>query len=204
MCTILASSSLSMTGNGSTTWRACAGVASSTLPSGPIARAERGDELLADRVERRVGHLGEQLGEVVEEQPRARRTARRSGCRCPSSRAASPPVRGHRGEQDLQLLLGVAEGALAPGHRGGGVDDVLALGQVGQVDQAGVQPLLVGVLAGELGLDLLVADDAARGGVDEEHPARLQPALARRPRSGRGRARRPREASTTRPSSVTQ
>jgi hypothetical protein len=33
-------------------------------------RAERGDELLADRVQRRVRHLGEQLGEVVEEQPR--------------------------------------------------------------------------------------------------------------------------------------
>ena len=58
------------------------------------------------------------------------------------------------------------------------MDDVLALGQVGQADQAGVQPLLVGVLAGEGGLDLLVADDAARGGVDEEHPARLQPAAA--------------------------
>ena len=85
---------------------------------------------------------------------------------------------GHRGDEDLQLLLGVAEGALAPGHRGRGVDDVLALGQVGQADQAGVQPLLVGVLAGEGGLDLLVADDAPGGGVDEEHPARLQAAAA--------------------------
>jgi hypothetical protein len=61
------------------------------------------------------------------------------------------------------------------------VDDVLALGQVGQADQPGVQPLLVGVLAGEGGLDLLVADDAPRGGVDEEHPARLQPAAAHDP-----------------------
>ena len=33
---------------------------------------------------------------------------------------------------------------------------------------------------GEVGLDLLVVDDPARLGVDEEHPARLEPALTRR------------------------
>jgi hypothetical protein len=58
------------------------------------------------------------------------------------------------------------------------VHDVLALGQVVEVDQAGVQPLVVRVLGGELGLDLVVLDDAALVGVDEEHPAGLQPALA--------------------------
>ncbi len=36
MCTILASSSLSITGNGSTTWRACAGDAARAFPSGPM------------------------------------------------------------------------------------------------------------------------------------------------------------------------
>ena len=51
-------------------------------------------------------------------------------------------------------------------------------GRSARLDQAGVQPLLVGVLAGERGLDLLVADDAAGGGVDEEHPAGLEPAAA--------------------------
>ncbi len=35
-----------------------------------------------------------------------------------------------------------------------------------------------GCSAGELGLDLLVLDDAVLVGVDEEHPARLEPALA--------------------------
>ena len=43
--------------------------------------------------------------------------------------------------------------------------DVLALGEVGEADQAGVQPLVVGVLGGELGLDLLVLDDAAAASV---------------------------------------
>jgi hypothetical protein len=41
------------------------------------------------------------------------------------------------------------------------VHDVLALGQVLELDQAGVQPVLVGLLGGELGLDLVVLDDAA-------------------------------------------
>ena len=36
MWTILASWSLSMTGNGSTSWRACAGETESALPSGPM------------------------------------------------------------------------------------------------------------------------------------------------------------------------
>ena len=85
---------------------------------------------------------------------------------------------GHRGEQDPQLLLGVAEDLLAAGDRRVGVHDVLALGDVVEVDQAGVQPLVVRVLGGELGLDLLVLDDPVLVGVDEEHPARLEPALA--------------------------
>ena len=41
-------------------------VALGTEPEG-----ERGDDLFADRVERRVGHLRELLREVVEQQPRA-------------------------------------------------------------------------------------------------------------------------------------
>ena len=35
-----------------------------------------------------------------------------------------------------------------------------------------------GCSAASCGLDLVVLDDAVRLGVDEEHPARLQPALA--------------------------
>ncbi len=56
--------------------------------------------------------------------------------------------------------------------------DVLTLGQVLHADEAGVQPLGVGLGARERGLDLLVADDATVLGVDEEHLAGLQaPAL---------------------------
>jgi hypothetical protein len=43
--------------------------------------------------------------------------------------------------------------------------------------EAGVQPVLVGLLGGEAGLDLVVFHDPAGGGVDQEHPARLEAAL---------------------------
>ena len=46
-----------------------------------------------------------------------------------------------------------------------------------------MQPVAVGVLGGELALDLLVVDDAPARGVDEEHLAGLQPTLAHDPRS---------------------
>ena len=46
------------------------------------------------------------------------------------------------------------------------------------MDQPGVQPVLVRMLGRQRALDLGVVDDPARRGVDEEHPARLQPALA--------------------------
>ena len=139
--------------------------------------AQRGDELLADRVQRRVGDLREQLGEVVEEQPRA--LGQRGDRRVRAHRAERLGTGlGHRREDDAQLLLGVAEGLLAAGDRGVGVHDVLALGQVGELDLAGLQPLGVRLLGGEAGLDLVVLDDAVLDGVDEEHPAGLQPALA--------------------------
>jgi hypothetical protein len=46
----------------------------------------------------------------------------------------SAPVR-HRGREDPQLLLGVAEGLLAARTTRGSVHDVLALGQVVEVQQ---------------------------------------------------------------------
>ena len=73
--------------------------------------------------------------------------------------------------------MGVAEQLLAPQHADVAVHDVLAGGQVVQLDEALLEPLPVRVLGGQRRLDLLVVDDAPLGGVDEEHPSRLQPAL---------------------------
>jgi hypothetical protein len=89
----------------------------------------------------------------------------------------SAPLEAIGRQQDAQLLLGVAEHHL-PAHDGLVAGPARgALGQRGQVHQAGVQPVLVGVLGGQGALDVLVGHDLAGGGVDEEHPARLQPAL---------------------------
>ncbi len=143
----------------------------------PDGAAERGDELLADRVQRRVGDLREELGEVVEQQPGLLAEGRDRGVGAHRAERLGTGV-GHRREQDAQLLLGVAEDLLAARHRGVGVHDVLAIDDVVEVDEAGVQPLVVRVLGGQLGLDLLVLDDPVLVGVDEEHPARLEPALA--------------------------
>ena len=88
MCWIFASSSLSMTGKSSTTWRACSGAAVEQVALGAEPEAQRGDDLFADRVERRVRHLRELLREVVEEQPRALAEHGDRACRSPSRRAA--------------------------------------------------------------------------------------------------------------------
>ncbi len=52
----------------------------------PDDRDEAHDQLLADRVDRRVGHLGEVLLEVGEQELRLVGQAPKSACRCPSSR----------------------------------------------------------------------------------------------------------------------
>ena len=87
---------------------------SSRLPFGPMAHVQRGDQLLADGVQRRVGDLGEGLHEVVEEQARAlgEHGDRRVGAHGAERLGAGA---GHRAEQDPQFLGGVAEGALADG-----------------------------------------------------------------------------------------
>ncbi len=137
---------------------------------------QRGHQLLADRVERRVGHLGEQLREVVEEQPWLVAEGRDRGVGAHRAERLAAGV-GHRREQDPQLLLGVAEDLLAAGDRGVRVHDVLALGDVVEVHQAGVQPLGVRRLGGEGRLELVVLDDPVLLGVDQEHLPRLEPAL---------------------------
>ena len=163
------------------------------LPAGRRARLEkvllgtdcaghRGDDLLADRIQRWVGHLREELREVVEQQPRAVRQHRDRRVRTHRAERLQTVGR-HRRDDALELLVGVTESLLPAQHRLVRVADVLTVGQPVEVHQTGVQPVVVGMLGGQGRLHLVVADDPAQHSVDEEHPARLQPAL----RHDRGR-----------------
>ncbi len=177
MCTIFASSSLSITGKSSDTWRAWSGPAREQVALGAERGPERRDDRLADRVERRVRDLRELLREVVEEQARTLRQHRDRGVGAHGAERLLAGLR-HRREEDLHLLLGVPEGALATVHGCGRVHDVLALGELGEADAPALEPVAPRLGCRELGLDLVVLDEAAGLGVDEEHAAGLQAALA--------------------------
>ena len=112
---------------------------------GTDGRCDRRDDLLTNGVERRVGDLGEQLAEVVEQQPRSLGEDGDRGVRAHrAERLAS--LGGHRGDDDLELLVGVAEQLLTAQHAVVAEHDVLAGRQVGELDEAVVEPLLVRML----------------------------------------------------------
>ena len=75
---------------------------------------QAGDHLLADGVQRRVGHLGEQLLEVVEQHPAGREHGDR-GVGAHRADRLGPGAR-HRRDQQAELLVGVAEGLLTQHH----------------------------------------------------------------------------------------
>ena len=94
----------------------------------PQTARHRSHYLFPYRVQGRVGHLGELLGEVVEEQPWPVRDGGNGSVRAHSSEGLSS-VLPHGSEQNPHLLLGISEGALATRDGGRGVDDVFTLGE---------------------------------------------------------------------------
>ncbi len=149
---------------------------------------------LANRVDRRVGDLREQLLEVAVQ---GLVLVRQHGQRAVVAHGADAllAVGGHGAHQELDVLLRVAEGLLQIEQRGRGALDPgglrlgLADGQLGRVgagdglhdvveaDAQVLDPALVGLGVGQAGLDLLVVDHAALVEVDQEHLARLQAPL---------------------------
>jgi hypothetical protein len=142
----------------------------------PDRRADRHDDGLADRVDGRVGDLGEELLEVREQ--RRRLVGEHRQREVVAHRADRLlALGGHRREQDPQVLLRVAERELA---RAQGLARrlPLALRQVLEPHDALAVPVAVGTAGRDVLLDLLVLDDAAELEVDHEQLARLQPPLA--------------------------
>ncbi len=144
---------------------------------GADGRGHGRDDLFPDGVERRVGHLREELREVVVEEPRP---IREHGQRRVGAHRTERflPAGAHRGQQHAQVFLRVAEGELPFEH--GLV--VGALGarrrQVVDVHDVLPQPLGVGPGGGQFALDFVVAHDGAARRVDEQHAAGPQPILA--------------------------
>ncbi len=166
-------------------------------------RHQRSDDLLADRVERRIGHLGEQLLEIVVEQLRTIGEDRQRRV-VPHRADRFGGVGGHRGHQNPQVFQRVAKRPLqrqqglvqmpVDRHDGGQiVDPPLML----------ANPLPIRTLRGQRMLDLFVGDDPPLGRIDQEHPAGRKRPLATT--SSGGMSSTPAsEAITTRPSLVTQ
>ena len=143
----------------------------------PQVRVQRRHQLFEVGVQRRVGDLGEELPEIVVQELRLVREARqrRVGSHRPQ---ALLPVLGHGGEQDLHVLVGVAEGVLADEQRVVvGLVDMAGGRQVVQVDQVLLEPLAPRALVHQLLLDLPVVDDPPLLHVDQEDLARLEPPL---------------------------
>ena len=144
---------------------------------GADERDERGYEFLADRVDRRVGDLREQLLEVVVQglrlvgQHRERRIIAHRADRLLA-------VGAHRRHDELEVFLRVGERLLPVEERHGRALGLLAIGlDVVKADPDPLHPFAVGLGGGERVLELLVVDDAAFLEVDEEHLARLQAPL---------------------------
>ena len=178
-------------------WWACSGVSVKQVRLRADARSQAHHDLLADRVDRRVRDLREQLLEVrVERRLAVVRTA--SAKSLPIEPIGSSRLgAAHARERDAQVLLRVAEHLLAGDQRVRREVARRDVGHVVEVDRAVAVPLAVGLLGRDLVLDLVVLDDAAVLDVDAGTacPAGAGPSPSPRrprPRARRSRTRAPR------------
>ncbi len=125
----------------------------------------------SDRVQRRIRDLREQLVKIVVQESRAlgKHRQRRVGAHGTGRLLA---VRGHRLEDQVDVLAGVPERPLAAGkvlvrHHCGRRPNR----QILQPAQAGIEPCAIGLAGGEVVLDLLVLDDPLLLEIDEKHAA---------------------------------
>ena len=135
----------------------------------------------ADRVDRRVGDLGEALLEVGEEQARVGRENRKRGIVTHREHGFLRRL-DHRREDHVEFLDRDAVGDLLAGK----VERCEVLGrgegfgraELAEFEAVLVDPLAVGLLLGERFLDLAIVADGAGGGVHGKHLAGSEAALA--------------------------
>ena len=144
---------------------------------GADAGLEAHHDRFADRVDRRVRDLREQLLEVREQRRLAVGQHRQRGV-VAHARHRLLALRRHRRDHELQVLLRVAERELLGAQRLDPRRARLAVGQVVDVDDRALVPLGVRLAAGDAALDLLVLDDPALLEIEQEQLAGGEPALA--------------------------
>ena len=141
------------------------------------AGLQRHHHALADRVDRRIRDLREQLLEVREQRRLAVGQDRQRGV-VAHARHRLLALRRHRRDDHPQVLLRVAERELLGAQRLDPRRARVAVGQVVDVDDRALVPLAVRLAAGDAALDLLVLDDLAFLEVEQENLAGSQAALA--------------------------
>ena len=147
------------------------------IPLGAQARLGGGDDLLADAVDRRVGHLREQLLEVIIEQPRLVREHGERGVIAHRAQRFDAVAR-HRQDQHALVFERITKRYLALAQRVRiGRGHLGRRRQVVHVNDVLVEPLPVRPLGDQGLLDLLVFDDAALRRIHHEHAAGLEPAF---------------------------
>ncbi len=152
--------------------------------------ALRRDDPFADRIERRIGDLGEHGGHVVEQESRSR--GRHGGWDVGAHRPHRFPAGGRHGRQGLVEVLGGVS-VQPPGPGIGALTAGFGVRSPGhERDPAAVEPAPVGVFGGERVEQFVRGNDAPRGagsGFDDERSPGFEPAL--RDHIGRFRGEHP-------------
>ena len=158
-----------------------AGIVAEQVRPRPDHRDEAHHQALADRIDRRVGDLGEVLLEIIVEQTRP--LGEQGERRVRAHRADRIVGIGrHRAEEVFQVLVRVTEADLGAAENvvvRRPAERIAAGREVGEIELGLRQPFAIRLGLGERGLHLFVLDDPAFLQVDEQHLARLQPPFAR-------------------------
>ena len=138
----------------------------------------RGDQLLADWIDRRIGHLGEELLEIIVKQLRFVGQYGQRGIRAHRTHWLNAVLR-HGSDIDPKIFEIVAK-RLQALQRRWMIECRLFFrngGELVKVHEVIFQPFTVRLRLGHLLLDLFIANDAAFAGIDKKHSSGLETAL---------------------------
>ena len=122
------------------------------------------DQVLPDRVDRRVGDLRELLPEIIEQELRPLGKGGEPGIVSHGGNRLGPSL-AHRDYYTVNVFLGVVESPQFPVHVIDGSLCLSAAAQLRELDTVGGQPSFIIMGVGEFLLDLLIAEDLSCTGI---------------------------------------